>query len=56
MGGYYYDYTSYLNTLISNTDTINTNLGNLFTLLGCFVFLFAIFLVYCFIRNMIRSS
>lgn len=52
---YYYDYTSYFQTLITNTETIIQNQNNLFTVITVFLFIFTIFFVYLFIRNMIKS-
>lgn len=53
--GYYYDYTQEFQTLISNTNTIIENQNNLYTCLTVFIFIFSIFFIYLFIRNMIKS-
>lgn len=51
----YYDYTQEFQTLISNTETIIGNQNNLYSCLCVFLFVFTIFFVYLFIRNMIKS-
>jgi len=52
---YYYDYTSYFQTLISKSEIIINNQTNLFNCLCIIIFLFTIFFIYYFIRNMIKS-
>lgn len=51
----YYDYTSYFQALITNTETIIQNQNNLITLISVLLFIFTIFFIYLFIRNMIKS-
>ena len=52
---YYYDYTQEFQTLITNTNTIIQNQNNLYSGLTVFMFIFTIFFIYLFIRNMIKS-
>ena len=51
----YYDYSSYFQTLITNTENILQNQNYLFTLMSIFLFIFTTFFIYIFIRNMIKS-
>ena len=52
----YYDYTSYFQALITNTGAIIQNQNNLITLISVLLFIFTIFFIYLFIRNMIKSQ
>lgn len=54
--GYYYDYSSYFQTLITNNETIIENQNNLFIALTLFLFIFTIFFIYLFIRNLIKGG
>lgn len=51
---YDYYYTEYFRTLISNTNTIISNQNSILLYIQLFIFIYVIFLVYFFIRNMIN--
>lgn len=51
---YDYYYTEYFKTLISNTNTIISNQNNLLLYLQLLLFIFTVFLIYYFIRNMLN--
>lgn len=53
---YYYDYTNYFSTLISNSNSIINNQENILTLLSVLIFVFVIFFLYIFMRNMISGG
>lgn len=51
-----YDYyTEYFKTLISNTNTIIAKQNSILLYLQLFVFVYTVFLIYFFIRNMIKG-
>ena len=52
----YYDYRTYFQTLVSNTETIITNQNNIINALSVVVFLFTIYFLYLYIRNMIKGG
>lgn len=51
----YYDYVSYLNTIISNQNELKLILNNILLHLDLFVFIFTIYFLYKFISSMIRG-
>ena len=51
---YDYYYTEYFKTLIGNTNTIISNQNNLLLYLQLLLFIFTVFLIYYFIRNMLN--
>ena len=51
---YDYYYTEYFKTLISNTNTIISIQNSILLYLQLFIFIFTIFLVYYFVRNMLN--
>lgn len=55
MGGYYYDYSQYFESLVSNTNTIIENQHELFNCLSVLLVVFIILFIYIFIRNMIKQ-
>lgn len=48
----YYDFSQ----LVYNTEIIIKNQEDLLSILFCFTFIFTIFLVYYFVRNMIKGG
>ncbi len=51
----YYDYRTYFSTLVSNTETIINLQNSIITGLSVIIFLFTIYFLYIFIRNMIKG-
>ncbi len=52
----YFDYSSYFQTIVSNTDTIITLQNSIITGLSVIIFLFVLYFLYIFIRNMIKGG
>lgn len=52
----YYDYRTYFQQLINNSNTIISNQNSIILFLSVLCFLFGIFIVYYFLRNMIKGG
>lgn len=52
----YFDYSSYFQTLISNTNNIITLQNSIITGLSVIIFLLILYFLYIFIRNMIKGG
>lgn len=52
----YFDYTSYFQTLISNTENIISNQNSIIIGLSIIIFTMILYFIYVFIRNMIKGG
>lgn len=52
----YYDYRSYLQTIIENQGILNNKIDNMINYLCLFIFIFVCFYLYYFIRNSITRG
>lgn len=52
----YYDYRTYFQTLITNTESIINLQNSIITGLSIIIFLFVLYFLYTFIRNMIKGG
>ncbi len=52
----YFDYSSYFQTLISNTESIINLQNSIITGLSVIIFLLILYFLYIFIRNMIKGG
>lgn len=52
----YFDYSSYFQTLISNTEIIISNQNSILIGLSIIIFTIILYFIYIFIRNMIKGG
>lgn len=52
----YFDYRTYFQTIIDNQEIIISNYENILSVLALLAFMFCCFMMYFFIRNMIKNK